>query len=67
MMKTMTRQKTRKSTIVLDTPISEGKRRPGFLGYNKGLPCPFRTITCQEGWCQNCEIFQEDYLKIICN
>lgn len=24
---------------------------------HKGKPCPFKPITCQEGWCNECEIF----------
>lgn len=25
----------------------------------KGKPCPYRPITCQEGFCQNCQIFKD--------
>jgi len=24
---------------------------------NKGLPCPFKLILCQEGYCHQCEIY----------
>jgi len=27
----------------------------------KGLNCPFKPITCQEGWCNDCQIYL-DYL-----
>ena len=25
----------------------------------KGKPCPYKPITCQEGFCQDCEIYQQ--------
>jgi len=25
---------------------------------NKGLPCPFASITCQEGYCEDCAIYE---------
>jgi len=29
---------------------------------NKGLPCPFKPILCQEGYCHGCQIYL-DWLK----
>ena len=32
-------------------------RRFNVAGNNKGLPCPFKSITCQEGYCSGCQIY----------
>ena len=29
---------------------------------NKGLPCPFRAVLCQEGYCHECQIYL-DWLR----
>ena len=29
---------------------------------NKGKDCPYKPITCQEGYCQDCQIYL-DYLR----
>jgi len=29
----------------------------GISGNSKGLPCPFRSILCQEGYCRECQIY----------
>jgi hypothetical protein len=31
----------------------------GISKNNKGLPCPFKQITCQEGYCSECLIYLE--------
>lgn len=32
-------------------------RRFSITENNKGLPCPFKFIHCQEGWCDKCQIY----------
>ncbi|GAH31723.1 unnamed protein product, partial [marine sediment metagenome] len=32
-------------------------------GNNKGLTCPFKPIVCQEGYCEQCQIYLE-WLKL---
>ena len=29
----------------------------------KGRPCPNRPITCQEGWCNECELGDDECLR----
>ncbi len=29
------------------------------VGNNKGLVCPFRGVTCQEGFCTHCQLYLE--------
>ena len=46
-------------------PISKGneamyrKQEAVFslAGNNKGLACPFKPITCQEGFCKECQVY----------
>ena len=33
------------------------------VGSKKGLPCPYQPITCQGGYCQDCEIYLEKLKK----
>ncbi len=30
---------------------------------NKGLPCPFKSIICQEGYCYLCQIYLDWHRK----
>jgi hypothetical protein len=34
------------------------------ISNNKGLPCPFKPIICQEGFCKECQIYLDWLLKI---
>ncbi len=31
---------------------------------HKGLPCPYKPITCQEGYCNECEIYNQWCLSL---
>jgi len=33
------------------------KRIFNISANNKGLPCPFKPILCQEGYCHGCQIY----------
>ena len=53
------------NVIILQTKMS--KRIHGHLVNNKGLPCPFKSIICQESRCQDCQIFHEQRSKHVPN
>ena len=33
------------------------KRMFNLAGNNRGLPCPFSPVVCQEGYCHQCQIY----------
>ncbi len=37
--------------------MSKQERVFGVSSNNKGLPCSFQRILCQEGFCHNCQIY----------
>jgi len=50
--------------------MNETRRIFSVSGNNKGLPCPFKTILCQEGYCSECQIYldwrKKGELLVIC-
>lgn len=36
---------------------AKGERTFSVSSNNKGLPCPFKPILCQEGYCHGCQIY----------
>ena len=37
--------------------MNKDERIFSIAGNNKGLWCPFKSIFCQEGYCQECQIY----------
>ncbi|KKN86972.1 hypothetical protein LCGC14_0262410 [marine sediment metagenome] len=52
--------------------MSQQQRVFGVANNNKGLPCPFTPILCQEGSCHQCQIYLDrlevgaDEIVVIC-
>lgn len=43
--------------VRIERDMPTGKRIFGISRNNKGLPCPFEPILCQEGYCHACQIY----------
>ncbi|MBA7629970.1 hypothetical protein ES703_37478 [subsurface metagenome] len=43
--------------------MSKQERIIRISGSNKGLMCPFKPTLCQEGYCEQCQIYLE-WLKL---
>ena len=41
----------------IDDKRSYNQRGPQFIRNNKGLPCMYKPIICQEGYCSACQIY----------
>ena len=41
------------------TQVAKQEGLPRASGNNKGLPCPFKPTLCQEGYCNECQIYPD--------